>query len=98
MTDTEPQPHTELATFGEELRREREIRGISVKEIAETVVAGFGNANTQIVYGGGARGWPGDVPRFSYNTAKLRGLGWAPKNDSGAAIRLTVERIKTNGF
>lgn len=70
----------------------------SVKEIAETVVAGFGNANTKVVYGGGARGWPGDVPRFSYNTAKLRGLGWAPKKDSGAAIRLTVERIKANGF
>src|SRR5689334_24029251 len=27
--------HSELATFGEELRREREIRGISLKEIAD---------------------------------------------------------------
>jgi cytoskeletal protein RodZ len=35
MSDTEAQPHSELATFGEELRREREIRGISVKEIAD---------------------------------------------------------------
>lgn len=30
-----PQPHSELASFGEELRREREIRGISLKEIAD---------------------------------------------------------------
>jgi cytoskeletal protein RodZ len=38
MSDQDPQPqtpHSELATFGEELRREREIRGISLKEIAD---------------------------------------------------------------
>lgn len=70
----------------------------TVKEIAEAVVAQFGAVDTQIVYAGGARGWPGDVPRFSYNTAKLRSLGWVPKRDSGAAVRLTIERIKANGF
>jgi cytoskeletal protein RodZ len=36
MQETDPQAHSELATFGEELRREREIRGISLKEIADT--------------------------------------------------------------
>jgi cytoskeletal protein RodZ len=35
MPEQEPQAHSELATFGEELRREREIRGISLKEIAD---------------------------------------------------------------
>jgi transcriptional regulator with XRE-family HTH domain len=39
MPDQEPHPHggaaSELASFGEELRREREIRGISLKEIAD---------------------------------------------------------------
>lgn len=38
MSDQDPQPQpspSELATFGEELRREREIRGISLKEIAD---------------------------------------------------------------
>ena len=37
MPDQEPQPssHSELALFGEELRREREIRGISLNEIAD---------------------------------------------------------------
>ena len=36
MSDQEPQPQSsELASFGEELRREREIRGISQKEIAD---------------------------------------------------------------
>jgi len=37
MPDQDPQPHpSELASFGEELRREREIRGISLKEIADS--------------------------------------------------------------
>jgi hypothetical protein len=38
MSDQEPQPKSgasELASFGEELRREREIRGISLKEISD---------------------------------------------------------------
>lgn len=38
MPDQDPQPHdaaSALASFGEELRREREIRGISLKEISD---------------------------------------------------------------
>lgn len=35
VSDSEPQIHSELASFGEELRREREIRAISLKEIAD---------------------------------------------------------------
>jgi len=35
MPDQTQQPYSELASFGEELRREREIRGISLKEIAD---------------------------------------------------------------
>jgi len=35
MADQDSQAHSELATFGEELKREREIRGISLKEIAD---------------------------------------------------------------
>ena len=35
MPEQEPQAQSDLASFGEELRREREIRGISLKEIAD---------------------------------------------------------------
>ncbi len=35
MPESEPQTPSELASFGEELRREREIRAISLKEIAD---------------------------------------------------------------
>src|SRR5438067_13304737 len=34
MAENDPS-HSELASFGEELRREREIRGISLKEISD---------------------------------------------------------------
>lgn len=70
----------------------------SVRKIAQTAVELFGMPDTKIVYGAGDRGWPGDVPRFAYDTAKLRALGWVPKHDSDSAIRLTAERIKANGF
>ena len=33
--ESQPQRHSELASFGEDLRREREIRGISLKEISD---------------------------------------------------------------
>jgi len=35
MPENDPQQYVELASFGEELRREREIRGISLKEISD---------------------------------------------------------------
>src|SRR5204863_5038586 len=35
MADEPQQRYAELASFGEELRREREIRGISLKEISD---------------------------------------------------------------
>lgn len=36
MPENQTDTHSELASFGEELRREREIRGISLKEIADS--------------------------------------------------------------
>jgi UDP-glucose 4-epimerase len=70
----------------------------SVREIAEIVVAAAGHADTQIVYAGGDRGWPGDVPRFRYDVSRLQALGWRPQRESTEAVRHAVERILTNGF
>jgi UDP-glucose 4-epimerase len=70
----------------------------SVREIAEIVVASAGRADTQIKYGGGDRGWPGDVPRFRYDISRLQALGWKPKRHSTDAVRYAVERILVNGF
>jgi UDP-glucose 4-epimerase len=73
------------------------IGSTSVREIAEIVVAAAGRADTRIFYGGGDRGWPGDVPRFRYDASRLQALGWRPQRHSTAAVRYAVERILANG-
>jgi len=70
----------------------------SVREIAEIVVAKSPNPAARIEYTGGDRGWPGDVPTFSYDTSKIRALGWRPQRDSGQAVAHAVARIHENGF
>jgi UDP-glucose 4-epimerase len=70
----------------------------SVREIAEMVVAAAGRADTTIHYGSGDRGWPGDVPKFRYDTARLQALGWTPQRPSTEAVRFAIERIRANGF
>jgi UDP-glucose 4-epimerase len=70
----------------------------SVREIAEIVIAAAGRPDTQIVYTGGDRGWPGDVPRFRYDTSRLQMAGWQPQRHSTEAVRFAVERILANGF
>jgi UDP-glucose 4-epimerase len=74
------------------------IGNTSVREIAEIVVAAAGEADTRIVYSGGDRGWPGDVPRFRYDISRLKALGWSPQRHSTEAVRCAVERILANGF
>ena len=70
----------------------------SVREIAEIVVAAAGRPSTRVVYTGGDRGWPGDVPRFRYDISRLQALGWSPQRHSTEAVRHAVERILANGF
>jgi len=74
------------------------IGSTSVREIAEIVVAAAGGAGTRIVFTGGDRGWPGDVPRFRYDISRLQALGWHPARHSTDAVRHAVERILANGF
>src|SRR5262249_34464388 len=70
----------------------------SVREIAEIVVAAAGRGDTRIVFTGGDRGWPGDVPRFQYDISRLQSLGWKPQRHSTDAVRHAVDRILANGF
>src|SRR6202163_1319285 len=70
----------------------------SVREIVEIVVAAAGRGDTRIVYSGGDRGWPGDVPRFRYDISRLQALGWQPRRHSSEAVRYAAERILANGF
>jgi UDP-glucose 4-epimerase len=66
-----------------------EGKATTVRFIAEAAVRAA-SPGAKIRYTGGARGWVGDVPRFSYNTEKLRALGWKPKLDSDAAVELAI--------
>jgi UDP-glucose 4-epimerase len=74
------------------------IGSTSVREIAEIVVAAAGRPSTRIHYAGGDRGWPGDVPKFGYDISRLAALGWQPRRHSTDAVRLSVQRILSNGF
>ena len=74
------------------------IGNTSVREIAEIVVAAAGRADTRVVFTGGDRGWPGDVPRFRYDTSCLQALGWQPQRGSTDAVRYAVKCILANGF
>ncbi len=70
----------------------------SVREIAKIVVAAVGRPDTRVIFTGGDRGWPSDVPGFRYDTSRLQALGWQPKRGSTDAVRHAVERILANGF
>jgi UDP-glucose 4-epimerase len=67
-------------------------QGTRVSAIAEQMVAALA-PGAQIVYGGGDRGWVGDVPRFRYSTKKLAQLGWQPQMSSDAAVRHAISEI-----
>jgi UDP-glucose 4-epimerase len=64
----------------------------SVERIAEIVIKVMNLKNVTLEYKGSDRGWVGDVPMFSYNTTKVKSLGWAPRMSSDAAVKLAVER------
>lgn len=71
----------------------------TVKYIAEKVVEVATGGRAKIRFTGGDRGWPGDVPRFQYSTAKLTALGWRPKLKSNEAIdRAVVEIAREQGL
>ena len=58
---------------------------VSVKTIAEIVVAKFG-CNAEIKFGSSSKGWLGDIPRFRYDTSKLNKTGWRASMSSRDAV------------
>ncbi|MGI0071448.1 MAG: NAD-dependent epimerase/dehydratase family protein [Thermoplasmata archaeon] len=65
---------------------------ISVREIAERVVAAHGGT-ARIEYTGGARGWTGDVPQQLLAIDRIRALGWEPRFASAGAVDLTIAEL-----
>jgi UDP-glucose 4-epimerase len=64
----------------------------TVRYIAEGVVRQFA-PKAKIHYGIGRKGWVGDVPEFAFSVAKLRTLGWSPKQTSDQAIAQATREI-----
>lgn len=62
---------------------------ITVREIAELAVEvlGLPPSSVTLEYGGGDRGWKGDVPIVRLDTARIRALGWRCRLRSRDALR-----------
>ncbi len=65
---------------------------ISVREIAQRVVAAYGD-RARVEFTGGDRGWVGDIPQQLLSIDRIRSMGWAPRRTSAEAIALTIREI-----
>ena len=68
-----------------------------VKDSAGWISARLG-LNPRLTYGGGDRGWIGDVPVIFLDTRAIRALGWRPKLSIRKSVELTVDWLKTNDW
>ena len=68
---------------------------VTVREIADLTVEVLGLNPGSVTYefGGGSRGWKGDVPVVRLNTDRLRALGWRCERDTRQALRAAAEAI-----
>lgn len=67
--------------------------GVTVKWIAEQVVARTTGGKSSITYGSSDRGWVGDVPKFRYSTKKIQSYGWTPHLGSKDAVLKAIDEI-----
>jgi len=66
---------------------------ITVTEIADMVCAKMNLQNVQYRYGGGKRGWKGDVPVIRLDSQAIRKLGWSPRYNSAEAISASLDAM-----
>jgi UDP-glucose 4-epimerase len=69
----------------------------SVAEIAAIVRDEMGLPDAQIAFGGGSRGWPGDVSQVRLDPSKLAALGWRARRSSADAVREGVRAALRDG-
>lgn len=65
----------------------------SVKRIADIICEEMKLSNVTYHFTGGAGGWKGDVPRFTYCLDKVHNAGWAAECESDDAVRRTVRHV-----
>jgi UDP-glucose 4-epimerase len=66
-----------------------------VKESAAWIATRLG-LNPRFTFGGGDRGWVGDVPFVFLDTRRVRALGWRPKLSIRESVERTVDWLKAN--
>jgi UDP-glucose 4-epimerase len=66
--------------------------GIAIGRIVRLLLEAF-NSSAVIRHRGGDRGWPGDIPRYSYSIARIKALGWRPRLSSEQAVRLACAEL-----
>lgn len=64
-----------------------------VLDIAKMVIEEMKLPNCKVRTKGGERGWKGDQAKIALDISKVRKLGWAPKHNSGEAVRISVQRM-----
>lgn len=52
---------------------------VTVKEIAKIMTDTLGLKDVTFEYTGGEAGWKGDIPRFIFDTSKIKKIGWSQK-------------------
>ena len=65
---------------------------VDVKGIALEVTEALG-INPEVTYQASPIGWPGDVPRYSFDTALMRREGFAIDTTSRAAVRKAADQL-----
>ena len=68
---------------------------ITVKEIADLAVecVGLEAGSVDYIFGGGRRGWKGDVPVVRLDTGRMRSLGWECRHPSREALRRSLTSL-----
>lgn len=72
------------------------VDAITVQQIADLVCQKMKLENVRYRYGGGNRGWKGDVPVIRLSSEAIRKLGWQPQKTSFEAISASIEAMLQN--
>ena len=64
----------------------------TVDTIADEVIQALGLNQVSKQYTGSDKGWPGDVPHFTYDLTKIHQLGWKANYSSTEAITLSIKK------
>lgn len=71
---------------------------LTVREIADLVVARLGLKDVKYQFAGGDRGWKGDVPIVRFNSDKIRARGWTNRRTSTEAMTHAIDSMANDAL